>query len=1133
MGRPSESQSAPVGGRASDAPTGPQRAGFPSTADPATDVEPVTATAPGGPENESGPSVWRAPPPAFADEADGTVTVAPPSVKAAAPGSGQSSNEVPPSLYERFEDFQLLGRGGMGAVYCARDFGLRRTVAVKLLFEGDSGSRSGFLQEARAQARILHPNVCEVFEAGVADHVPFIVMRYVNGMPLNKMRTALTLEEKVRIVQQVSLAIHEAHRLGIIHRDVKPGNVLVERNEAGLWKPYIADFGIARDVTEAGAGAARGVQGTPAFMAPEQAAGKRLLDRRTDVYGLGATLYDVLTGRVPFSSSQLLAVLKMVQQDPPPPPRSIEPSIPLDLEAIVLKCLEKDPDARYESARTLAEDLQRFLDGDPVGARPRSLAVRLWKRARKNKVKVALALTAVMATVIVAGLWLSSLRIAAQREALARELGGAVREMELFMRSAHLLPLHDVELERDFLRARLAEIEARMKAAGAVSVGPGNDALGRGHLALQDAATALGHFQAAEAAGYRASGFDYMMGLARVEVYRRELEKASRIQKENDKSARIAEIQRLYRDPALSHLRAALAQGVESPPYALGLIAYHEGRHEEALEHARAAFAKASWLYEAKKLEGDALYAIGSRTRHDKVAFDYAQTMEHFSQAAEAYRAAAEIARCDPAVHEAECELWIQTMNAAKKHGDPIRPPFDRARSACERAISASPRSPSGHLRLAFAHQLFSFWVVSGAHKDESPDRSLDEATERVEAAARRSPDDAFANYLVGAVWRARFFRLRALSRDTGAAIDKSIAGYEAAIALDPTFAWALNEECGMLSLRGRRETQRGIDPRSSFDLALVCCQRALDLAPSLSGLSYNLLGVYAFDVERLVAAGLSPRSAIEGGLRVAEVVETHAPSEPWSTVFRAELHRWEAEYALAAGEDPGPALARAEAHAARLPASFPAADSAAEIAVVTAEAHLARLERGAVPLQRLPALDEALAHARAVFAKAVAEKPEDMGYAMWLARLELVALRYRMALRQASWPDAEAVLAPLERFLAEPREEDPRLDELAARAHEARAQLCEQLKRVATAEIMSGISRAERAIAVAPGLAAGYAVLGRLRLLQAGAAPDPGQKRDLSRHAAQALADAVKRNPLFGRSHAAWIEEAKRLAEP
>jgi eukaryotic-like serine/threonine-protein kinase len=1093
MGRPSESQSAPALGRASD------------------------------------------PPPTFADEADGTVTAAPSSVKAAARGSGQSSNEVPPSLFERFEDFQLLGRGGMGAVYSARDVSLRRSVAVKLLFEGASGSRSGFLQEARSQARILHPNVCEVFEAGVADHVPFIVMRYVNGMPLHKMRTALTLAEKVRIVQQVSLAIHEAHRLGIIHRDVKPGNVLVERNEGGSWKPYIADFGIARDVTEAGAGAARGVQGTPAFMAPEQAAGKSLLDRRTDVYGLGATLYDVLTGSAPFSSPRLLALLKMVQQEPPPPPRSIDPRIPLDLEAIVLRCLEKDPDARYASARALAEDLQRFLDGDPVEARPRSLAVRLWKRARKHKVKVALALTAIAAALTVAGLWLSSLRIAAQREALARELGGAVREMELFMRSAHLLPLHDVEPERDFLRARLAEIEARMKAAGEVSVGPGNDALGRGHLALQDAETALRHFQKAEAAGHRAPGFDYMMGLALVEVYRRELEKANRIQKESDRSARIAEIQRLHRDPALSHLRAALAQGVESPPYALGLIAYHEGRHEEALEHARAAFARASWLYEAKKLEGDALYAIGSRTRHDKVAFDHARTMEHFSQAAEAYSAAASIARCDPAVHEAECELWIQTMNAAKKHGDPIRPPFDRARSACERAISASPRSPSGHLRLAFAHQLFSFWVVSGADadKDESPDRALGEATERVEAAAARSPDDAFANYLVGAVWRARFFRLRALSRDTGAAIDRSIAGYEAAIALDPTFAWALNEECGMLSLRGRREAQRGIDPRPSFDLALARCRRALELHPSLSGLSYNLLGVYAFDVERLVAAGLSPRSAIEGGLRVAEEVEKHAPSEPWSTVFRAELHRWEAEYALAAGEDPGPALARAEAHVARLPASFPAADSAAEVAAVAAEAHLARLSRGAVPLQRLPELDEALAHARAAFAKAVAEKPQDRGYAMWLARVELVALRYRMVLRQASWPDAEAVLAPLERFLSEPLEEDPRLDELAARAHEARAQLCEQLKRAATAELMAGISRAERAVAVAPGIAAGYAVLGRLRLLQAGAAPDPGQKRDLSRRATQALADAVERNPLFSRSHAAWIEEAKRLSEP
>ena len=303
---------------------------------------------------------------------EGTLTAAPRSGAAVSVTAARDA-EIPPSLHERFEDFESIGRGGMGAVYRARDLQLRRTVAVKLLLEGDSTSRSGFLQEARSQARLLHPRVCEVFEAGVADGMPFIVMRYVDGAPLHKVHAAMTIEERARVIREIAFALHEAHRIGLVHRDVKPGNVLVERGEDGAWRPYIADFGIARDVTDGEATATRAVQGTPAFMAPEQAAGNvGSLDRRTDVYGLGATLYSVLAGRPPFSAPTAGEILKMVLEALPPPLRSVAPNVPLDLEAIVARCLEKDPAARYASARALGEDLQRFLDGDPVAARPRA-----------------------------------------------------------------------------------------------------------------------------------------------------------------------------------------------------------------------------------------------------------------------------------------------------------------------------------------------------------------------------------------------------------------------------------------------------------------------------------------------------------------------------------------------------------------------------------------------------------------------------------------------------------------------------------------------------------------------------------------------------------------------------------------
>ena len=342
------------------------------------------------------------PPPAAA-----AATLTDPGAAAAPAGKATEAStravEIPPSLYARFERFELVGRGGMGAVYRARDVRIGRTVAVKLLFGQDP--KGGVLQEARSQARLRHPHVCEVYEAGLADRVPFIVMRYIEGAPLHDMRSEMSREEAVAAVRDVALALHEAHRLGIIHRDVKPGNILVERAEDGTCRPFIADFGIARDQTLGAPTLSDVVRGTPAFMAPEQAAGRsRAIDRRSDVYSLGATLYDTLAGKPPFAADSVIALLNSVVEAEPPRLRAVAPEVPADLEAIVMKCLEKDPAARYDSAKALAEDLQRFLDGDPVIASRPSWGARLWKRARKHKGRVAAVAAASLAGLAVAGL---------------------------------------------------------------------------------------------------------------------------------------------------------------------------------------------------------------------------------------------------------------------------------------------------------------------------------------------------------------------------------------------------------------------------------------------------------------------------------------------------------------------------------------------------------------------------------------------------------------------------------------------------------------------------------------------------------------------------------------------------------
>ncbi len=293
---------------------------------------------------------------------------------------------------ERYEILAPAGAGGMAEVHQAFDRQLRRPVAVKLLRRGEPAARRRFLAEARAQARVRHDNVLEIYETGELAGRPFLAMRWVDGPTLLGVRAETSLEQQVRLVAQVAEGLHAAHREGLIHRDVKPSNVLVERTPDGGLKAWIADFGIAEalstDDTPDGTPAA--LAGSPPYMAPEVVAGEPA-DRRTDVYGLGATLYELLTGVPPFAAPDLFQLLRAVREEPPRPPRAHRPALPAELEAVVLKCLEKDPARRYPSARALAEDLARFLDGQVVEAHAATLAHRLTKFALRHRRLLAVA----------------------------------------------------------------------------------------------------------------------------------------------------------------------------------------------------------------------------------------------------------------------------------------------------------------------------------------------------------------------------------------------------------------------------------------------------------------------------------------------------------------------------------------------------------------------------------------------------------------------------------------------------------------------------------------------------------------------------------------------------------------------
>jgi serine/threonine protein kinase len=378
----------------------------------------------------------------------------------------------------RFDGYELLeevGRGGMGVVYRARQTSLDRVVALKVIRLGAESSepqRRRFEAEARAIARLHHPNIIQIYEVGASDGEPFLSLEFVDGESLARALgdTPWPARRAAELVKTLADAMHYAHGKGVIHRDLKPANILlqgvreaVRGQGSGVRErcdrrhltpdprpptPKITDFGLARLAIDGAAPShSRTILGTPSYMAPEQAEGKNAeIDARTDVYGLGAILYELLAGRAPFRAATPLETLRQAVGSEPARPTLLNPAVPRDLETLCLKCLEKEPARRYASAEALADDLSRFLEGRPVAARPVSGAERLRRWARRNPLPAGLAaLLALTVTIGLAtgfGLWWSA-KWHARREAAAR------REAEENYRSCRELLGEYVSVTRD------------------------------------------------------------------------------------------------------------------------------------------------------------------------------------------------------------------------------------------------------------------------------------------------------------------------------------------------------------------------------------------------------------------------------------------------------------------------------------------------------------------------------------------------------------------------------------------------------------------------------------------------------------------------------------------------------------
>ncbi len=823
-------------------------------------------------------------------------------VSGARPAS-DSCNGPPVDDWDRYKVLYPLGRGGMGQVFKAFDPSLKRYVALKFLLAENPETARRFMREAHAQALVQHQNVCRIYEVGEVNGKPYIAMQYIEGRSLIQSAAKLNLEQKLTIVAEVADGLHAAHRHGLIHRDLNPTNVVLEQRPDGSFHPYVLDFGIALQTGGDVLTTVGGILGTPAYMAPEQLKDDSGLDRRSDVYGLGATLYRLCTGQVPFQGKTPVEVAQQTLSSTAVPPRLINPEIPADIERIVTKCLAKQPQQRYDTAAALAADLRRYLAGLPVEARRGSFVFRLARTIRRHRLLSAVVgVAAVLATSAVGcGAWAL---IAAQKQAAAaHRLGQEVREIEAIMRVAEMSPLHDTSAERQLVRDRMEAIKS-LGESGQAESGLTLYALGRGALALADPATAEGYFRQALEVGYRSPEVFHGLGLALTRLYERALVDGEQMVHTETQKAWLATRLALL-DQALGNLLRGQHGSRAEATMEIARVAFLEERWDDACEAADRARALQPGLAETLLLEGRVLHSRGERERQQA---NYPQASKSYARAESSYQSAIDFARSSLAGYLGRCHLWYSMAAMAHATGGDFDRGIRNATEACSQARLVDPNSVNALIALANAN------LLQGEHEQASggdPTAAISEALRLAATARDLDPERPQVMACLGRSFQRLARHAIATGSDPGTHLDQAIEVLVEAVSGDPgrSQSW-LSLGLGH-SDRGELLRRSGENPKSEWNRALECFRQASESSPGWadphrhSAAVLSQLGNHAQDI------GEDPTELYTRAAEQAEQAMASDPSSVWAQVNLASIMASLGAYQLDHGVDPTSALTR------------------------------------------------------------------------------------------------------------------------------------------------------------------------------------------------------------------------------
>jgi serine/threonine-protein kinase len=803
----------------------------------------------------------------------------------------------------RYESLELVGEGGMGRIFRAEDPKLRRTVALKLLRRDDPELLRRFLQEAQLQARVDHPNVCRVYEVGEWRGQPYIAMQYVRGESLREAGAGLPRETLLELMVQVCEGVHAAHRVGLVHRDLKPANLMVERTEEGGVRACVLDFGLARGQEGGGVTQTGHVMGTVSFMSPEQARGESgQLDRRSDVYALGATLHTLLAGRPPFEGEGLDCMARIVKDDPAPLRRFV-PDLPADLETVVLSCLEKDPRRRYPTARALGEDLHRILDGEPIQARPTTRMERIVRWARKRKATVTAVALVLLAALVFGGFAVRERIRSGEQTAYVQRFAQEAERIEALARYLRLQPARDLSSDQADLRARVGSLQAEVRAAGSLAEAPGAYALGRAHLALDEPAQARQELERAWSLGIRTPEAAHALGRALAALYQAESGKAYGLPDPQMRQRRIAELDRTLREPAATWLRQGAAATLEPPAYREGLLALMQGDARRAADLAQRAQDQAPWFYEALRLEAEAQIAEAHGQQDPRVARTLLARAGALLAQAEAR------APCDVDLLRLEMR---QRQEAVVLNWQTEADPRPLVQAELEVADRWARLEPAAAQPMAWEARACAEEARYLSQRDRDPDPWLSQADQASAEALRRDSRDLDALTARAAVLRTQGFRLLNEGQDPTGKFKAAVQVADEGLRLDPSQVILMNIRSASLLTWIRVTGMQGTYSRQEVLPFLEASRRLAQAHPSEPYYQGNLGGLAQAMATAALYTGGDPRAeAREAVMAYGEGLK----AQPHHVGFHRGVLIGLADLAMAQardGEDPGQAVAEA-----------------------------------------------------------------------------------------------------------------------------------------------------------------------------------------------------------------------------